>query len=286
MALKIFFVGNRKYVFEEIYKNKLEIVSVFTPRGSYLSKYLAKNQIPFKILSSKEKLNKSIIKNDFDVLVSNGCPFILPVSALIKPHQKFVNIHPSLLPDLRGRNPINGAILFNKTAGATCHLMNDGIDTGRIISQVKVGKLRNIRLNFAYQLCFKAEAEAFCIALKKNFIPMQKQIKSKSNVYYTRKDDDMIISFKEKLTDIVRKVKAFGIDGQCARFYLKNEIIKVLDANVINNEFLQRQIGNYQHKEIVFSDNFSMVFRYENVYIEFIFKDKSMKNIVEGKILS
>src|SRR5207245_1728871 len=37
----------------------------------------------------------------FDLLVSHGCPFVLPVAMLRRPHQLFINLHPSALPRMR-----------------------------------------------------------------------------------------------------------------------------------------------------------------------------------------
>ena len=44
--------------------------------------------------------------------------------------KKYVNIHPSFLPDLRGIDPVLGSILFKRDAGATCHIMSEKIDAG------------------------------------------------------------------------------------------------------------------------------------------------------------
>ena len=56
-----------------------------------------------KIKTDKENRHKLII-NDYDILVSNGCPYILPLNELKK--AKYVNVHPSLLPNLKGIDPV------------------------------------------------------------------------------------------------------------------------------------------------------------------------------------
>ncbi|MBW2618917.1 MAG: hypothetical protein JRC92_08590, partial [Deltaproteobacteria bacterium] len=50
-----------------------------------------------------------------------------------------INIHPSLLPRHRGPSPTYW-VLKNKEpeTGLTCHYIDDGIDTGEIISQVSI----------------------------------------------------------------------------------------------------------------------------------------------------
>ncbi|MBN1151016.1 hypothetical protein JXA84_07350 [candidate division WOR-3 bacterium] len=52
--------------------------------------------------------------------------------------EKMINIHPGLLPEYRGLNPINWALKNEEEFhGATIHLVDEGIDTGPIISMVK-----------------------------------------------------------------------------------------------------------------------------------------------------
>lgn len=119
---------------------------------------------------TRQKYIEEIKKRDFNIFVSNGCPYILPISKIKKPHQLFINLHPSLLPDLKGPSPILEAIKQNKPMGATCHIMIDEVDSGPILSQVKINPNRK-DLNECYRESFRAEAKAFKIAHKNNFRP-------------------------------------------------------------------------------------------------------------------
>jgi methionyl-tRNA formyltransferase len=50
-----------------------------------------------------------------------------------------VNIHPSLLPELRGPDPMVEAVRHGMdTTGVTLHLMDDGWDTGPVLAQERV----------------------------------------------------------------------------------------------------------------------------------------------------
>ncbi|NLN17914.1 MAG: methionyl-tRNA formyltransferase [Firmicutes bacterium] len=63
----------------------------------------------------------------------------LPKALLDLPPKGCVNIHPSLLPLYRGASPIQQAILDGATeTGVTAMYLDEGMDTGDIISQVKV----------------------------------------------------------------------------------------------------------------------------------------------------
>ena len=89
---------------------------------------------PNKILDSKFQILDS--KPDLIVVASYGQ--ILPKELLNIPKYGCLNVHPSLLPKYRGPSPIQGAILDGeKETGVTIMLMDEGIDTGPILSQRK-----------------------------------------------------------------------------------------------------------------------------------------------------
>lgn len=73
-------------------------------------------------------------KPDLIILVAYGK--IIPGNILGIPSIGIINIHGSLLPKYRGPSPIQNALLEGvKETGATIMLMDEGIDTGDIISQ-------------------------------------------------------------------------------------------------------------------------------------------------------
>jgi methionyl-tRNA formyltransferase len=64
---------------------------------------------------------------------------ILPLSILSLPQHGSLNVHASLLPRHRGGAPIPAAILAgDKQTGVTVMLMDEGLDTGSILSQAAV----------------------------------------------------------------------------------------------------------------------------------------------------
>jgi methionyl-tRNA formyltransferase len=64
-------------------------------------------------------------------------PYIFPKVLLELPQYGCINLHPSLLPAYRGAMPIQQIIQHGeRRSGVTLHFMDEGIDTGEIISQV------------------------------------------------------------------------------------------------------------------------------------------------------
>lgn len=50
----------------------------------------------------------------------------------------FVNVHPGLLPGVRGAFPQCWSILEDEPVGCSCHFLDEGVDTGPIISRTRV----------------------------------------------------------------------------------------------------------------------------------------------------
>jgi len=74
-----------------------------------------------------------------DVLVVVAFGEILPSSVLKLPRIAPVNLHFSLLPELRGADPVRAAILDGRPeTGVTTMWMDEGIDTGDVLLQERV----------------------------------------------------------------------------------------------------------------------------------------------------
>lgn len=251
-------------------KLNLNIKKVFAVKSSYLETYLQNIKYPYKIIDLKQSLINGISSLKFDILVSTGCPYILPVSSMIKKNQKFINVHPSLLPDLKGKHPINGAILFSRRHGVTCHMMDDGIDTGAILSQIEI-PTSDLGLDLLYQLSFRAEAKAFEAAYLNNFEPLGPYVVNSviEPIYYSRKDSDMVLSKNDSLEMLLRKIRAFGIQSLCARFYNKQVEYRVLSARIIENDTLSEYFNNISDNTIAMIYSSKILAKIHGKLIEF-----------------
>lgn len=74
-----------------------------------------------------------------DLIIVHSYSMLLPPEILAIPTLGCINIHAALLPQYRGANPIQWAILNSETeTGVTMHWMTDKFDTGDIIAQRRV----------------------------------------------------------------------------------------------------------------------------------------------------
>jgi len=279
------FVGNRFYVLEEMLVKDLDLVRILAVKGSHLSRVLESRRIEFSEVGAKDELISILETTQFDRLVANGCPFILPVSRLAGGRRTFVNVHPAALPDLRGGDPVPGALLFGHESGATCHLMDDGIDTGGIISRVVVENTDDLDAGLLYQISFLAEKEVFNLALERDFSVMMPNAATPDCIYYTRRDADLVIDFAEPAETILRRVRAFSNRSQGARFEHRGVTFKVYRARQVRNPYLVERITCYAENEVVFTYEQSLLLRHGDAFLCLDAMDGDLSLIAPGEVL-
>ena len=133
---------------------KIELVFSNKP-NIYALKRASQNNIPTLTLDHKNfktrqefdlTLSNNLKKIDFDLIVLAGFMRILGKEFIKNYENKIINLHPSLLPKYPGLNT-HEKVLENKDKfhGATVHMVDEGLDTGKIIgfSKFKVENYDN-----------------------------------------------------------------------------------------------------------------------------------------------
>ncbi|HJO94108.1 MAG TPA: formyltransferase family protein [Victivallales bacterium] len=118
-----------------------------------LKKYAKKHNIYFSessnVNTKKIELELNRLKPDF-ILSFNFNQKVLKNTYII-PEIAAINIHPSLLPDYRGVDPLLSARARNETAtGVSIHLIGDKMDEGDILKQreIAIGYKQNLIENY------------------------------------------------------------------------------------------------------------------------------------------
>lgn len=244
MIKTVVLASNRTGVFEEIRRNPfLRLQHVFVVKDSALERRI--EGVPHSLIrpGGKGEFLDELAGMEFDLFVSNGCPVIVPVSKLIKPHQLFINVHPSLLPEFRGYHPANGVLLrAANEAGATLHQMVDRVDRGAVIHQERFPITPDLDLGLLYHLLFRTEARAFAGGIQKIFengFNYGGEPQGEGFSYYRRTPEDMCVDF-EAMDDeeILRRIRAFGISSQGVYCKLGGVSYTLFEAQALINPFL------------------------------------------------
>tara|TARA_B100001029_G_scaffold179677_1_gene190257 strand:- start:126 stop:710 length:585 start_codon:yes stop_codon:yes gene_type:complete len=135
------------------------------------SKKLKIYKINYSNRSNAEKIIQKILKkNNIYLVCLAGFMKILSKSFIKSFNGKILNIHPSLLPKYKGLNT-HKRVLLNKDkfSGCTVHLVNDKLDSGKIILQKKVKVLKNDNEYKLSRKILKIEHKLYPVAIKKLF---------------------------------------------------------------------------------------------------------------------
>tara|TARA_Y100000816_G_C26106296_1_gene588084 strand:+ start:2931 stop:3791 length:861 start_codon:yes stop_codon:yes gene_type:complete len=167
-----------------------------------------------------------IINHNIDVLISINYLFIIEPDIINHPRILSFNIHGSLLPKYRGRTPHVWAIINNENkTGITAHKIDEGCDTGDIISKVKIPINEN---ETGYDILKKYKLNYFNIVrdvLKKielDKLEFEKQDENLATYFGKRTPDDGRINWnwhKERIHNWVRALSdpypgAFSFYGE------------------------------------------------------------------------
>ncbi len=147
--MRIFLLANNRVglqIAEFLKKDKEDIVALavhnpdkqrYTQEIIHACK-IKKNNIFFAKELRNPQVIKKIKKIEPDIIIAAFWGYILKPEIIQLPLKGCINFHPGYLPYNRGMNPNVWPIVEGTPAGVTLHYIDDGIDTGDIVSRKKV----------------------------------------------------------------------------------------------------------------------------------------------------
>ena len=255
---KILFIGTVEFSYRALstlIENKFDVVGVLSKKESnFNSDYydltpLAKaNNIPifYRIKDNQDEIISFINSKNPDVIYCFGWSHILPKSILSIPKYGVIGFHPAELPNNRGRHPIIWALFLGlKQTASTFFIMDEGADTGDIISQEKIKiiddnafSLYNKIINVALKqiVSFTEELES-----KGAFLDKIKQDKTEGNSWRKRTKNDGKIDFRMTSKAILNLVNALSRPYIGAHLEFQEKEVKVWNVkeekfNKLNHE--------------------------------------------------
>lgn len=249
---KFLFIGDGLHVLNYMHKRGLNVVGAHVP-DHVAHEVVSQVRIPnIYLLTTKAALIQHIGSTDFDVLVSCGHPYILPVSNLRKNHQKFVNVHSSALPSLKGPYPLCGALLKGSGAGATLHHMIDEIDSGPIISKLSIPITAELDLGLLDHIVSDMQVRVFESGMKKSFEnEVREKVSVENGCYFRIEKKHLEIDLSGEVGDVIKTVNAFSSRKIGARFRFRSGVFLVFGAEFFENDYMGQMHKSAQDGEVV-----------------------------------
>jgi methionyl-tRNA formyltransferase len=92
-----------------------------------------------EITITDERISKAMLDHEMPVLtISYNYRYIIPKDILNALNGRVINLHISLLPWNRGADPNLWSFLEDTPKGVTIHLLEEGVDTGKILLQKEI----------------------------------------------------------------------------------------------------------------------------------------------------
>ena len=209
-----------------------------------LKAWAEKLNVPF--LPSENVNHPEFLKslNNFqaDLFISMSFNQILHKSIINIPPKGFINCHAGMLPFYRGRNPLNWALINGEESiGVTTHYVDEGIDTGDIITQeivsVSADDTYGTLLDKAILSCPVSLCKAVDLIDSGNFTPIKQHTIHPVGSYFTqRRVGDELIDWNWSSERTYNFVRAITTPGPGARTHVKCEQeIAVLACQLIED---------------------------------------------------
>jgi methionyl-tRNA formyltransferase len=254
MIKNIIFIGTNFFaakILENMIIDCVDIILIITKENKQSGRGMKYHEFPVKSISKKynknyleirtlnEKYVYDLLKDmNPNIIIMTDFGDIISQEIILLPKYGIYNIHPSILPDLRGPTPIHSAILFGYNfTGISIIKINKYIDSGDIIfnKQIKIGKNDTyILLMIKLVKLSKKIILKFLTKINKNRIRYIKQ--NENLAIYTQKinNDFFRIDWNTTAKYIERKIRSL-IGIRNPYFKYNNKIIKIITAKIVKN---------------------------------------------------
>ena len=249
--LKVVFMGTPLFavpVLESLIDN-CNVIGVVTQPDKIVGRKKELSYSPIKECSIKNNIKvyqpikirkeyQEILDLNPDIIITCAYGQIIPKVILDYPKYKCINVHASLLPKLRGGAPIHHAIIdgYSET-GITIMYMDEGMDTGDIISQEKTTILDSDNLETLHDRLSIMGADLLIKTLPSIIDGSNKRLKQNEELVtygYNIKREEELIDFSKSKKEIFNKIRGLSpIPGGYA--LLDSKILKIYESKYLDD---------------------------------------------------
>src|SRR5574340_47285 len=178
---------------------------------------------------------------DCDLFVSMSFNQIFRAKIINLPRLKAINCHAGKLPFYRGRNILNWALINDeKEFGITVHFIDEGVDTGDIITQQVYPINDDDTYATLLQKSYSGCAEVLYGTIRK-FVEGNVDRRAQSEIHTTgfycsqRRPGDEIINWRQTSRELFNFIRAICTPGPQARAFINGKEMKINKARLIEN---------------------------------------------------
>jgi methionyl-tRNA formyltransferase len=232
-----------KKIIQDTSLNILFIVPRFDSVDSELEKLAYFHNVDF--IKSKNVNDIDFIellrKYNCDLFVSLSFNQIFKTDLINLPPFKTINVHCGKLPFYRGRNVLNWALINDeKEFGITVHYVDEGIDTGDIISQkmypIDDNDTYNSLLDLAYSGCADVLYDSLKIIQSGVVKTISQNLLHPVGFYCgLRGEGDEKINWNQTSRQVFNFIRAVSYPGPIATTFFNGQLVKINASKMIQN---------------------------------------------------
>jgi len=170
-----------------------------------------------------------------DVIVVAAFGQILKEYILQLPKYGCINVHASLLPRWRGAAPVQAAILHDEISGVTIMKMDQGLDTGPILSQRSTPITDEMTAGMLFDRLAQMGAELLVEALPgyvQGEIHPRPQEEAQATFAPQLRKEDGRLDFNQPAAFLARQVRAYN-PWPSSYGYFDRDLLKIFQAHAI-----------------------------------------------------
>lgn len=166
-----------------------DLVTIVTVEENEVSRLAAQNAIPTSVFQGEERLLEELAYLEpVQLGILAWWPKLISRTLLNHPSLGFINTHPSYLPFNRGKHYNFWNLVESVPFGVTLHFVDEGIDSGDIIAQLRIPVGWEDNGRTLYEKAQKAMISLFTTSypeIRKGNIPRIPQVLSEGSLHYS-----------------------------------------------------------------------------------------------------
>jgi methionyl-tRNA formyltransferase len=170
-----------------------------------------------------------------DVIIVAAFGQILKEDILDMPRFGCINVHASLLPRWRGAAPVQAAVLYDEISGVTIMKMDQGLDTGPILSQRSTPITNEMTAGMLFDRLAQMGAELLVETLPEyvngEIYPRPQEEAEATYAPQLRKEDGRL-DFNQSAAFLARQVRAYNPWPGSFGYYGR-DLLKIFQAHAI-----------------------------------------------------